>query len=95
MENKRKNIFKKFKGSADLPLAYVGKCAEVYMIGQNEVIIDGCESLLTYEDEIIEMIAAKKLYQICGKDFELQTYFDGKIKITGKVEKIEIDDYIV
>jgi len=90
MKAKKEGLWERIRRKSELPLSYVGRCAELYLVGERELIVDGCRCVLTYEDEVIELVCGDRLYRITGEGFDLRSYYDGKMKIIGRIDGIVI-----
>ncbi len=91
MKKKKGRFLTALTQKSELPLAYIGRCAELYWVGGRELTVDGCRCVLTYEDELIELSCGGGRYRIEGQGFELRSYFDGKMKITGRIDRIGLE----
>ena len=61
----------------------------VEIVGNKEVIVDGCDGVVNYDTEIISLKSGKFLIEIKGRRLNLKVLTDSLAIISGIVSSIE------
>lgn len=64
---------------------------KVVVIGFNELVIENYKSILKYDDYYIRLETYAGIININGLDFNLEKMTEDNLKITGKIESIDIE----
>lgn len=92
MKKKSRPIASFFSRRTELPLEYLTNCDELHLLSASTLYLDGVRKVLRYESEIISLLCRERIYQVSGERLLLHSFFDGKIRITGKITGIGIEE---
>lgn len=84
----RKNKFNFFKDKEEiLGNEIIGVHTE--MFSNRKIVIEGCKSIVEYQENYIKLKFKKGFFNIFGADFLITDFDDEKIVIKGKITSIE------
>lgn len=75
----------------DLPKEVGTDIPKVTMLGFNEVLIENYKGILEYEDYYIRINTSLGIVNINGYELKLENMTNDDIKVTGKVESMDIE----
>lgn len=59
---------------------------------EGEVTVEGCQGVLTYENELIRLRLSRGTLRICGASLLLKSYYGGEMQVSGKIKGLELED---
>ena len=71
---------------------YLGKCSLCSITGRHSIELCGCCGLVTYKDELMEILLCDSLIRISGKHLTLKHYYGGRMIISGIIDSVEYCD---
>lgn len=71
---------------------YMGKKSFCGVTGRGIVELCGCCGLITYKDELMEILLCDSFVKISGEKLTLKHYYGGRMVISGLVNCIEYCD---
>lgn len=71
---------------------YMGKKSFCGVCGRGSVELCGCCGLVTYRDELMEILLCDCFVRILGRNLTLRHYYGGRMVISGIIERIEYCD---
>lgn len=63
--------------------------AVLQIFGNREVLVDGCRGVVDYFDDRITLKTADGAVTFFGTSLSVEEYYDGKLKIKGRLQNIE------
>ena len=88
---KKKNNFSKIDRLLEIPQEVYTDTPKITITGFNEMIIENFKGILEYEDYFIRINTSLGIININGFELKLENMTNDDIKITGKIESIELD----
>lgn len=80
-----------FNLSADSAFSELGE-SHINFIDNKKVIIDGCKSVIDYDENFVTLNLGKKIIYLFGSCFEILDFTDANITIVGKISKVEFGE---
>lgn len=77
-------IFSIAKEEKDLTIS-----PNIEMLGNREIIIDGCEGVFEYSDSYIKIKIKKGVLILYGRDLNIVCFENSLISLKGKIETLE------
>lgn len=68
---------------------YMGKRSFCNITGRGRVEICGCCGLVTYKDDLVEIVLCDSFISIKGECLTIKNYYGGRMIITGEIDVIE------
>lgn len=94
MSNKRRNKLKltmeKVADFFDVPTSALPWGMDLELRNDRDIYISGCTGIAEYSKHKVVFTGDDMTIIAEGEDFELFTFSDGRIRLSGKIEKIEI-----
>jgi len=91
MKPLRKRTIQPLSERLAIPMGFVGTESCFSVKGQREVEVNGCESLLCYEENLIKLQLYGFVLAVRGSNLTLKTYFGNQIIIRGRIEGLDIE----
>ena len=66
-----------------VPLSALGDIPFMELTGNRELILDGCGSILAYDDDTIRLSAGKLIILVRGHGLILKSFSENAVRITG------------
>ena len=85
MPKQRKNAL----AAVGMPLAAVSSCPRIEILGNREVVIEGCRGVAEYSEEVIRLNVAGGSLGFLGKGLEIINLCGDEARLSGILEKIE------
>lgn len=63
--------------------------SHIEIIGNHTLSIDGCKSILEYENEFIKLKLIKGVLILCGNNFDITLFENSSITVKGEISSIE------
>ena len=76
----------------DMPKEFIGDSPVVSIVGDREIMVEGCKGIIEYTTNTIRLNTTKYMIKISGADMELKAVASEYIHILGKIAGVE---YIV
>lgn len=101
MKNRRDNIDKKRNSISKLdtianklqvPYSAICNSPRFEMSGNREIIIEGCKSILSYDEDVIKINTGKLKATFFGRNFTIKCLSPDSLVIEGFVTSIEFDN---
>ena len=87
----KKNRYNKIDKLLELPKEVYSDVPKIIMTGFEEVIIENFKGILEYEEFFASISTHIGIVNINGYNLNLEKMTNDDIKITGKIESIELD----
>ncbi len=87
-KSKKKPISQRICETLDIPVGTFGKISFIEAVGNRELSISGCESLLAYTDECIVLALCDGNITVLGSGLELRSFSDGRVAVNGSISGI-------
>lgn len=91
MKRKSKRTISKIDRILEMPQEVYSNIPKISVIGFNEMIIENFKGILEYEDYYIRINTEIGIININGYELKLENMTNDNIKVTGKIEKIDIE----
>ena len=88
---KRKNTLSKIDKFLEMPQEVYSDNPKISITGFNEMIIENFKGILEYEDYYVRINTSLGLININGYELKLENMTNDDIKVTGKIEGIELE----
>ncbi len=88
---KRKKSFRKLDDILEMPKEICSDNPKVTITGFDELIIENYKGILEYEDYYIQINTYIGIININGFNLKLEKMTEDDIKVTGKIESIDIE----
>jgi len=86
----KKGKLGKVAGFLDMPQGTIAK-SQMEIIGNNELIVDGVQGVLEYDESYIRVSLGKMLAKITGRNLTLKAMGDESIVVDGYILSIEFE----
>lgn len=73
----------------DMPKEWVGDSPMISMVGNREVMVEGCKGIIEYTANTIRLNAMRYMIKISGADLELKAVASEYIHVYGKIAGVE------
>ena len=87
----KKNNYNKFDKILELPKEVCSNVPKMIITGFDEIIIENFKGILEYEEFFVRISTHIGIININGYNLNLETMTNDDIKVTGKIESIEIE----
>lgn len=88
---KKRNTFSKIDRILEMPQEVYTDVPKLTITGFNEIIIENFKGILEYEDYYIRISTSLGIVNINGYELKLENMTNDDIKVTGKIESIDIE----
>ncbi len=88
-ESRGERIIEAVSRSLDLPQDAVSGYAHIEISGNREVIIEGCQGVLEYSDNLIALNTGKLTVRICGCELTIVSMQNGQAIIKGVITGVD------
>lgn len=88
---KNKNTMSKLNRILEMPQEVYTDNPKITITGFNEMIIENFKGILEYEDYYIRINTPLGIININGYELKLENMTNDDIKVTGKIESIDIE----
>lgn len=88
---KKKNSISKIDRLLEMPQEVYSNVPKITITGFNETIIENFKGILEYEDYYIRINTELGIININGFELKLENMTNDDIKVTGKIESIDIE----
>lgn len=92
-KNNKRNVSKLDK-ILEFPLEVCSNLPKITIVGFNEMIIENFKGILEYEDYFIRINTYIGIININGFSLKLENMTNDDIKVTGKIESMELENSI-
>ena len=90
MKKKKKNI-SRIDRLLEIPQEIYSNVPKITITGFNEMIIENFKGILEYEDYYIRINTSLGIINVNGYELRLENMTNDDIKVTGKIEKFDIE----
>ena len=90
MKKNKKNI-SRIDRLLEIPQEIYSNVPKITITGFNEMIIENFKGILEYEDYYIRINTSLGIINVNGYELRLENMTNDDIKVTGKVEKFDIE----
>lgn len=80
---------RKLTGMLDIPPSALSGIPQIELAGNREAIIDGCQGILEYDDNIIKLTTGKMSVKFTGRGLQLKVLTHDSAVIEGFISNIE------
>lgn len=91
MKNQRKNQYRKIDRILELPKEVCSDVPKLVITGFDEMTIENYKGILEYEEFFVRINTHIGIININGYQLNLETMTNDDIKVTGKIESIDIE----
>ncbi len=88
---KKRNYNKKIDQILELPKEVYTNEPKISIIGFNEMIIENFKGILEYEEFFVKINTYVGIISINGFNLSLENMTNDDIKVTGKIERIDLE----
>lgn len=88
---KKRNTFSKIDRLLEMPQEVYTDVPKLTITGFNEMIIENFKGILEYEDYYIRINTSLGIVNINGYELKLENMTNDDIKVTGKIESLDIE----
>lgn len=88
---KKRNALSKIDRILEMPQEVYSDVPKITITGFNEIIIENYKGILEYEDYYIRINTSLGIVNINGYELKLENMTNDDIKVTGKVESMDIE----
>lgn len=88
---KKKNIYNRFDKLLELPKEVCSNIPKIIITGFDEMIIENFKGILEYEEFFVRINTYIGVLNINGYNLNLENMSDDDIKVTGKIESIDLE----
>ena len=88
---KKRNTFSKIDRLLEMPQEVYTDVPKLTITGFNEMIIENFKGILEYEEYYIRINTSLGIVNINGYELKLENMTNDDIKVTGKIESIDIE----
>ena len=88
---KKRNTFSKINRLLEMPQEVYTDVPKLTITGFNEMIIENFKGILEYEEYYIRINTSLGIVNINGYELKLENMTNDDIKVTGKIESIDIE----
>lgn len=88
---KRKNTLSKIDRLLEMPQEVYSDTPKLTITGFNEMVIENFKGILEYEDYYIRINTSLGMVNINGYELKLENMTNDDIRVTGKIESIDIE----
>ena len=87
---KKKN-YRKFDKALELPQEVCSNIPKITMVGFDEMVIENFKGILEYEEFFVRINTHIGIVNINGYQLNLENMTNDDIKVTGKIESVDIE----
>ncbi len=87
----KKNHLTKIDKLLEIPKEVYSNDVKITIVGFNEVIIENYQAILEYEEYFVRIKTQTGIVNLNGYSFNLENLSNDDIKVTGKIEGIELE----
>ena len=87
---KKKN-YRKFDKALELPQEVCSNIPKITMVGFDEMVIENFKGILEYEEFFVRINTHIGIVNIDGYQLNLENMTNDDIKVTGKIESVDIE----
>ncbi len=80
---------KRIENALDLPQGTLSDQPHIEINGRNELIIEGCHGILSYEEDLMELQTGVGMLRINGRQLLIHVLVDGSSKVCGQLLSVE------
>jgi len=91
---KNKKAISKLNRMLEMPQEVYTDTPKITITGFNEMIIENFKGILEYEDYYIRINTSLGIININGYELKLENMTNDDIKVTGKVESVDIESNV-
>lgn len=88
----KERLRKRLSRLTDLPESSFGCCPYVAIEGNSSVKVDACLEILSYEDDAVRLLLTGMIAVVRGKGLTLRSYGDRSIRITGRIDGVDLTE---
>ena len=86
---KTKAIAQRVESLLELPIGALGGSTRMELTDDRRVVVEGCQGILEYEEDIIRLHTTCGTVRFCGSGLQLSGMSTGGALITGKLLSVE------
>ena len=91
MKRKSKKTMSRIERILEIPQEVYSNIPKIIITGFEEMIIENLKGILEYEDYYIRINTSIGIINVNGYNLKLENMTNDDIKITGKIEKFDIE----
>lgn len=88
---KKKNALSKIDRLLEMPQEVYSDTPKLTITGFNEMVIENFKGILEYEDYYIRINTSLGMININGYDLKLENMTNDDIRVTGKIESVDVE----
>jgi len=70
---------------------YANIYSQIQIIGNSEVIIEGCKKILEYNDIFVKVKALGMIVNIWGSELSVNDFGHGSVFVNGSIQSVELE----
>lgn len=82
-------LTERFNDTMEIPQATVPGNARIELTGNKEVLVDGCQNILQYDDSVIRLSTGRLVVSFTGSALCVDTMQQNQIRITGTILSVD------
>lgn len=94
MRSKKQKKYTKLSSLLEMPREVVSTDAKITILGFDEIFIENYKNILEYQDIFIRVNTFQGIVNVNGYNLKLEQMTNEDIKITGRVDSIELESII-
>ena len=87
----KKKKYRKFDKALELPQEVCSNIPKITMVGFDEMVIENFKGILEYEEFFVRINTHIGIVNINGYQLNLENMTNDDIKVTGKIESVDIE----
>ena len=83
------DVREKWNDSFDAQPVVLSGAAQIELCGNREAVVDGCQGILQYEDDVIRVSTGRLIVRFTGSDLCIRTMQQNQILICGTIVSVD------
>lgn len=84
----KKSLSRRICETLDIPVGTFGRISFIEAIGNRELSVSGCESLVVYTEELVVLELCDGTLSVKGNGLELRSFTGGRVTVSGTISAI-------
>ncbi len=84
----KKSLSSRFCDTLDIPVGTFGHISFIEAVSNRELSVCGCETLITYTEELVVLELCDGKLTVRGNELELRSFTGGRVTISGTISNI-------
>lgn len=91
MRNRKQKKYTKWDSILEMPREVVSTDVKITILGFDEILIENYKNILEYQDIFIRINTFQGIINISGFNLKLDQMTNEDIKVTGKIDSIDLE----